>query len=663
MSEHFPHLFSPHKLRHLTLKNRINFGTHSANMAVEGRLGERGLNYYLERARGGAAMICVEPLPAHPVAVNTRGQFNLDDQDATRRFRRLTDAVHAFDTVIMQQIFHIGAHADSENSHLPAWAPSAIQSDKHNAAAHAMTGAEVEETLAAFVNCAWRIRECGFDGVEINAGYDSLIPSFWAAHTNRRVDGWGGDFEARMRFSVELLRRVRDRVGDDFIIGLTMTGDDRSPGGMGLEARQAIARYHDDLGLMDYVAIKTGSYMDWTRVMPTFMFEGMEGAEAAARIKQVLKHAKVQAESRIRTPANAEAILSSGGADMVSFVRAQIADPYLARKALEGRPLEVRGCISCNQVCWGRRVRDTWISCLVNPSAGREFEWGSEQPTQALRRKHIVVVGAGPAGLEVARVAAERGHRVTLIDRNDRIGGQFRLAATQPSRGEIAQLLNWYFAGQIFRLGIDLRLETAATAESLIALAPDEIVLATGSEPAMTGRQRALPSMRRLPGVEAPSVFSVDDVLLGREGIGERVLVLDDLEGWLPAAGTVAYLAKRGHAVTVAIPGSVPMRALAASTADGPIRQLWADFGVQVLTDVCLVDWSTSQATFRDLRDGHESSRPFDSLVLATLNRPTDELASRLSNLPIPIHQVGDCVAPRTAAMAFKEGRDLGLRL
>ena len=173
MSEHFPHLFSPHKLRHLTLKNRINFGTHSANMAVEGRLGERGLNYYLERARGGAAMICVEPLPAHPVAVNTRGQFNLDDQDATRRFRRLTDAVHAFDTVIMQQIFHIGAHADSENSHLPAWAPSAIQSDKHNAAAHAMTGAEVEETLAAFVNCAWRIRECGFDGVEINGvGFD-----------------------------------------------------------------------------------------------------------------------------------------------------------------------------------------------------------------------------------------------------------------------------------------------------------------------------------------------------------------------------------------------------------------------------------------------------------------------------------------------------------
>jgi len=659
----YPTLFSPLQLRHLTLKHRINFGTHSPNMAIAGRLGDRHLHYYLERARGGAAMICIEPLAAHATAVNTRGQFHLADESSVPYFRRLTETCHAAGAIMLQQIFHIGPHADTENSGLPAWSPSGTLSSKYNAASHAMTSSEVEEVIAGFVESAHWIRESGFDGVEINAGYDSLIPAFWSPRINKRGDRWGGSFENRMRFSVEILSRIRACVGDRFLVAMTMTGDDRTPGGMDLAARQEIAAYLDQRGLIDYVAIKTGSYFDWTRVMPTFMYEGMQGPEAAGGIRSVLRHARVQAESLVRTPANAEQVLASGAADMVSLVRAQIADPHLANKAAANRPQSVRGCISCNQVCWGRRARDYWLSCLVNPSVGREHEWGGEEPPPAETPQRVLVVGAGPAGLETARVAAQRGHRVTLVDRDEKIGGQFRLAATQPRRGDIAQLLHWHYLSELDRLDIDLRLNTEADASLLAELGPEVVVMATGSVPAMDGRQRLLPAMRRLPGIEAGNVFSINEVLRGSNALGKRVLLLDDIDGWMPAAGTVAFMAQRGHAVSVVTSAAVPMASLANSTADGPLRRLWVELGVEVLTDSLLVEWSGAGARLRDTRDGEESLRAFDSLVLATLNRPDRAAEALLADGPWRFVAVGDCVAPRTAAAAFHDGRKLALEL
>ncbi|MDP6788714.1 MAG: FAD-dependent oxidoreductase [Rhodospirillales bacterium] len=660
MSKLFPHLYSPLKIRRVTLKHRLVFGTHTPNMSIEGHPGERHYHYYLERARGGTAMIAVEPLPAHPTGVLTRGQFAVADQTMVPHFRRITEACHAHDVVMVQQIFHIGPHCDPDNSFEATWSPSGTISFKDGTASHAMTESEIEEVIEGFVRTARLLRECGYDGVEINAGYLALIDSFWSPLFNKRDDAWGGTFEKRMRFSVEILSRIRKAVGDDFLIGLTMTGDDNMPGGSRVEDRMEIVAYLDQRGLMDYMPIKTGSYYDWARVMPTFLYDKMQGPPLAAAIRSVVKHAKIQTESLVRTPANAEQALARGWADMVSLVRAQIADPDLANKAAADRPEDIRPCISCNQVCVGRRFRDYWLSCLVNPAVGRETDWGRDKIRPAPAARRILVVGAGPAGLETARVAAERGHAVTLVDRNERIGGQFRLAATQPKRGEVAELLYGYYQGRLEKLGIDLRLETDWTARAVKSFGADAVVLATGSNPAMTGAQRALPHVDHLPGVDGDNVYSINDVLTGDETLGHSVLLLDDIDGWLPASGTAAFLAQRGHAVTLVTASAAPLMALARSLADGPMRKLFAELEIETIADTVVVAWSGTDARLRNVLDGEEWQRTFESLVLATPNMAETSLQQDLLGSGLEVHAVGDCVAARTAAMAIYEGARLG---
>ena len=289
-------------------------------------------------------------------------------------FRAITDAVHAEGAVVMQQLYHVGQHGDFDNSYQPAWSPSGLPSYHDNDGSHAMTDAEIVEIVDAFVAAAVRAQRCGFDGVEIFAAYHSLVDQFWLPWSNRRTDRWGGSFENRMRFSQEILRRIREEVGDEFVIGLAVSADPKSEAALQIDALCEIVQWHDERELMDYVTCGTGSYFDFSDLIPTFLFADKLGTPLAERLSQVVRHAKVQAESHVRTPENADAVIASGQADMVSIVRGQIADPYLVEKALTGRDDQVRGCISCNQMCWGRRYRDYWISCLVNPSVGRESE-------------------------------------------------------------------------------------------------------------------------------------------------------------------------------------------------------------------------------------------------------------------------------------------------
>ena len=663
MSRLFPNLFSPLTIRHVTLKHRLVFGTHTPNMSLEKRPGERHLAYYRARARGGAAMIVVEPLPIHPTAVVTRGQFHIPDASMVPHFRRLTDMCHAEGVVVAQQVFHIGAHLDIDNAFEAAWSPSGTASFRDGQGSHAMTGAEIEELLEGYERAAILLRQCGCDGIEINAGYNSLIDSFWSPLANRRDDAWGGSFERRLRFPIALLARIRKCVGEDFLIGLTISGDDNMPGGLDVAARQEIVAAIDRHGLVDYIPVKTGSYYDFASVIPPFMLDDMQGPPLAAAMKQAVRHARIQAESRIKTPANAERVLAAGQADMISLVRGQIADPQLARKAAEDRPEDIRPCISCNQLCLGRRSRDYWFSCLVNPSVGREYVWGEEPFSRAAVSRRVLVVGAGPAGLEAARVCAERGHVVTLADAQDAIGGQFRLAGLQPRRDEIGALLAGYYQGRIDRLGIDLRLNARLDAAAVLASDADAIVVATGSRPAGTGFQRALPQPPRLPGVEAPNVYSVEQVLSGIAGLGRRVLLLDDLNGWLTASGTALHLAERGHAVTIVTAAPDVALSLEASAADEPMRQALVRLKVASITSSALLAWTGGLARFRSLLDGEESERAFDSLVLATTNQPDRALLDALADSGREVHGIGDCVAARTAAMAIYEGRTVGMLL
>ncbi|HQU68147.1 MAG TPA: FAD-dependent oxidoreductase [Albidovulum sp.] len=658
-TETHAHVLSPITLRGQTLRNRIVFGAHTANMSDAGLPGPRFAGYLLERALGGAGMIVAEPMPVHRTGVLTRGNFLHSTDEVIPHFRKVTEPVKEAGAVILQQLYHIGAHGDSDLSFQPHWGPSGGPSYHDSDGSHAMTGAEIEELIAAHIAAAIRCQKAGFQGVEVWAAYHSLLDQFWTPWSNRRTDEWGGSLENRTRLSRRIIEGIRKACGEEFIIGLAISTSDAHDVLLQGEALLETVALHDATGHVDYVTCGHGGYMDFERLMPTFLYGEKLTAPFTEELKRVLKHAKVTSEAHVRTPENAEAIIASGQADMVSIVRGQIADPHLARKTAEGRAGDVRGCISCNQMCWGRRSRDYWISCLVNPSAGREFEWGGDRFTPAARPRHIVVVGAGPAGLEATRVAAERGHRVDLFEAQPRIGGQFRLAGEQPRRGQVLDLLDWY-ERQLSKLQVRLHLNSYADADDIRALNPDAVVLATGSLPDEDGFQRWLPAHDRLPGINKGNVWSPEAVMRREAKLGSEVILYDEGGHWR-GLGTAWALAERGHKVTIVTPETFIGKELARTSADIGLRPRLVKLGVSFLTEHLIAEWHGNGATLRNLLTGAETRQPASALVMSTTNRAFDPLSQELAG--IETHLIGDAAAPRQAPYAFHEGRKTGLSL
>ena len=657
----FAHIFKPVRLRHKTLKNRVVFGAHTTNMANLGLPGEQHLAYYRERAMGGAAMIVVEPMPVHPAAVLTRGNFRPDSDAVIDGFRKITDACHAHGTVMIQQLYHVGAHGDGDNSWHAHWSPSGGPSWHDSDGSHEMSEAEIEETIAGFVAAALRCQRAGFDGVEVWAAYHCLLDQFWTPLSNTRTDRWGGSLENRTRFSREVLRRIREACGDDFIIGLSINDEPDVEAALSREATAEIVALHDAEGLMDYVTCGTGSYFDFYKLMPTFLYAEKLGVDLAKRLKSVVKNALVTAESHIRTPENANTVLGAAEADLVSIVRGQIADPHLVSKAETNRADDIRRCISCNQQCWGRRSRDYYISCLINPSAGHEYLWGGDRLAAAERAQTVLVVGAGPAGLEAARVAAERGHKVTLAEAGPELGGQFRLAGLQPRRGQITDLIAWY-GRQLAQLRVDLRYNTYLDADDIAGFGADRVVLATGSLPAETGFQKALPHLTTLPGIELGNVWSVEVVMMGAARPGHSVVVLDEGGNWR-GCGTAWKLAEAGHAVTLVTPDALVGKELQRSATDWPLRRTLAQLGVRFVTDAAIAEWTKAGAVVVSLLTGRSEVLQADCLVLATTNVADTQLRRDLAARGITATPIGDANAPRNAAMAFFDGRKVGIAL
>ena len=655
----FARLTSPLTLRHKTLRNRVTFGAHTANMSVNGLPGAQYGAYLLERAIGGAGMIVAEPVPVHRTGVLTRGNFLAEDDAIIPAFQKILDPIKDAGAVILQQLYHVGQHGDSDLSYQPHWGPSGKPSYHDSDGSHAMSVNEIEEMISAFVAAAVRCRKSGFDGVEIWAAYHSLLEQFWTPWSNVRDDDWGGSLQNRTRISMRILEGIRKACGDDFIVGMSVSYSDSYSVSLTIEQTTEILALHDATGHLDYVSCGSGGYLDFEKLMPTFALGEKLTIPATEVFKRELKHAKVQSESGIRTPENAETVLSSGQADLVSIVRGQIADPHLARKLTEGRPEDIRGCISCNQMCWGRRSRDYWISCLINPSAGREHEWGGDRFSPVEKPKHVLVVGSGPAGLEAARVAAECGHRVDIHEAASVIGGQFRLAGEQPRRAQITDLLNWY-ERQFDRLSVRLHLNSYLEQDEVRAIGADVVVLATGSLPDEDATQRWLPQLGPLPGLENGQVYSAEDVMRREARLGDSVIVYDE-GGNMRGVGAAWYLAETGKQVTLVTPDPFVGKELSRTSADIPIRAKLAQLSVQMLTKHAILNWSGNEARLRNLLDGAEVDVPSSALVMATTNRAFDPLSEELTDLDVRL--IGDAQAPRQAPWAFYEGRKCGLEI
>jgi 2,4-dienoyl-CoA reductase (NADPH2) len=503
-ADKYPLMFSPLDLGFTRLKNRVLMGSmHTGLEDVENGF-DRQAAFFAERARGGVGMIITGGIPPNEEA---GGGSKLSTPAEAEQHRKVTNAVHAADpdVKIVMQILHTGALAGTPK----CVAPSPIRSRIGRYVPNELDAEGIEKQLADFANCAALAKSAGYDGVEIigSAGY--LLSTFLVERTNQRTDEWGGSFENRMRFPVEVVRRVREAVGPDFIVVFRIAAMDMLDGGMAWDEVVTLGRAVEAAG----VTIVSTHFCWHEAPVPTIatMVPRAAFTQVTGRLRAALSVPLITS-NRINMPEVAEAVLARGDADLVSMARPMLADPDLVKKAFEGREDEINTCIACNQACLDHTFTGKMTSCLVNPRACNETLL-PVTPADAARR--IAVVGAGPAGLSYAVTAAQRGHKVTLIDSANEIGGQFNLAKRIPGKEEFHETLR-YYRRMIEVLDVELRLGVRAEAAALTAEGFDEVVVATGIAP----RQPAI------PGLEHPKVISYVDAILGRRDIGRRVAIL-----------------------------------------------------------------------------------------------------------------------------------------
>ncbi|MFM5954666.1 MAG: FAD-dependent oxidoreductase [Novosphingobium sp.] len=500
----YPHVFSPLRIGHTTVKNRILMGSMHTGIEDLPDAAQRLSAYFVERARGGVGMIITGGIGPHPVAGH--GAKLLNDQDAAMH-RQVTEAVHAAapDVKIVMQILHTGPLAGTPD----CVAPSPVKSRIARYAPNELSEEGIEEQIAAFANCARLAKQAGYDGVEIigSAGY--LISTFLVEKTNQRTDRWGGSWENRMRFPLEIVRRVRAAVGPDFVFVFRISAMDMLQGGLAWEEVVGLAKALEAEGV-DVISTHFCWHESFVPTIAT-MVPRAAFTQVTGRLRKELG-IPVITSNRINMPDVAEEVLARGDADLVSMARPMLADADLVNKAFEGREDEINTCIACNQACLDHTFTGRQTSCLVNARACREVEV-TIAPTAVPRK--IAVVGAGPAGLAYATIAAERGHAVTLFDAAEEIGGQFNLAKRIPGKEEFHETLR-YFARMIQLRGVTLRLGTRADAAMLTAQGFDEVVVATG----ITPRTPAL------NGIDHPKVVSYIDVITGRAPVGQNVAIM-----------------------------------------------------------------------------------------------------------------------------------------
>lgn len=503
--EHYPLMFSPLDLGHTRLKNRVLMGSMHTGLEDMPDGFTRQAAFYAERAKGGVGMIITGGI--YPNAESGGGLAALTSPERAADHRIVTDAVHAADpdVKICMQILHTGPLAKT-----PACvAPSPLKSRIGVYTPNELDEAGIEKQLTDFANCAVLAKSAGYDGVEIigSAGY--LLSTFLVERTNQRTDRWGGSFENRMRFPVEVVRRVREAVGQDFIVIFRIAAMDMLEGGMAWDEVVTLAQAIEAAG----VSI-ISTHFTWHEArVPTIatMVPRAAFTQVTGRLRREV-NVPLITSNRINMPEVAEAVLARGDADLVSMARPMLADPELMNKAAAGRADEINTCIACNQACLDHGYTGKIVSCLVNPQACHETELVYE-PAAASR--HIAVVGAGPGGLAYAVVAARRGHKVTLIEAAPEIGGQFNLARRIPGKEEFDETLR-YYRRMIEVLGIELRLGVKATAADLAAEGFDEVIVATGIEPRVPD----------LPGIDHPKAVGYIDAILGRKPIGQKVAIM-----------------------------------------------------------------------------------------------------------------------------------------
>ena len=645
----YPTLFSPLERGRLRLRNRTVFPGHQTLYSRDGAISDRLRRYYVERARGGVGAVVVEGGAVHPTTLKFPDYLRFYDPEVMPSVARLVEELAEHDTRTFVQLAHSGSRMGTMDSRLPLWAPSDVRSANAVEIPHAMTHGDIRELLDGYRRSAGLVVDAGADGVEVHAAHEYLLGEFLSPHNNRREDEYGGSLENRARLLLEVIEAVRATVGDDVVVGVRMNGHDHRPDGNDNAAYVEVARMLDATGAVDYVSVTAGTSADNSDIVPPMAVPRGVNVPDASAITAAVEHAAVFVVGRITTPQEAEEVLAAGHADVVAMARALIADPEALAKARDGHADRIRPCVGVNDGCYGRLTAVRPISCVVNPAVGREDELGSGTTTPAGTARRIAVIGGGPAGLEAARVAAERGHRVTLHEAAEQLGGQLQLASAAPSRGDLARLVR-FLAREVERLGVDVRLGSRVA--DLAALEADVVVAATGSV------ARPLD----VPVADGAIVLTVAEAVAAAAGdvAGRDVVVVDDV-GHMPAYVPAELLAAAGAGVTVVSSSPMVGRALEETTRARTIRRL-RELGVQLSTGTAVDAVAADAVEVHDVLHRTPRRLPADIVVAAVPNRvPAPEEWLAVGDREV--HVIGDALAPRTALEAVREGQLLGRRL
>jgi 2,4-dienoyl-CoA reductase-like NADH-dependent reductase (Old Yellow Enzyme family) len=536
MTGTYPHLFAPISLGRREAKNRIMRVATTANLADRNRVGERLLEFYRTLAKGGVGTIVTEALRISAQEAYGPGALVVHDRPAVEGLRRLADVCHAEGALLIGQLNHGGRQHLASRVIPHMVAPSAVACPRSGGVPHALSTREVRELVEMYIMCAVHCIEAGMDGVEIHGAQGHLIQQFVSPFSNRRTDDYGGSEAKRLRFPREIIDGVRQRIGRRAIVGYRLGVEEFTEGGLGIEQTLEIARSLTADGQLDYLSLSQGNFNSIETHLPDRHWPILAFQDIQSRFKSKLPDVTIIASTRIQGPEQAERVLAAGEADMIGMCRALLVDPDWPNKARRGHAEDIRRCIACNQ-CWGWISGGEPIACATNPTAGREYQF--KKLVRAESPRHVVVVGGGPAGLEAGRVAALRGHRVTLLEAEAELGGRLKRVHSVPHYEEMRHLFD-FLVPQARKAGVAIKTGVRGTVESILDEQPDEIIIATG----------ATPSAPDIPGDGSVPVLTGDESvdLTGHEG---RNVILMDEDGYYWGAAMAESLAASGKQLTV----------------------------------------------------------------------------------------------------------------
>jgi len=651
-------LWTPLQLGPVTVRNRIVFSAHLTNYAQDGKPTEQHAAYYQERAAGGVGLIITEEHSTHPTDWPYEKLIHGFHRDVIPGYRRITDAVHRHRTPIFAQINHNGGQASSLYSRLPVWAPSPVADPLFREVPKAVDRHEIAEIVAGYARVAENCAEGGFDGIELQCSHSSIVRGFLSPATNRRTDDYGGPLANRARILLEIVAAVRAAIGTELALGVRICGDELIEGGTTIDDAVEVARMVEGSGHVDYINTSIG-----VATASLFMIEASMHIPPgyAMFIPSALRQAvdlPVVGVGRFKDPLQAERALAEGQCDLVGVVRGQIADAEFVAKARAGFTDDTRLCLSCNQECVGRMGLNRWLGCIENPRTGRESEGVGEARPVAVGRR-VLVIGAGPAGLQAAIAAARNGHHVTVLEREPHAGGQVRLAATVPNRAELGDLVRNQ-VHECGRLGVTIEYGVDATASEVERRRPDSVIVATG---AVAARPWWAPP-------EADWIVDVRDVLTGAAQPTGDVVVLDEL-GFHHATSVAEVLADRGCRVEVITPGMVVGQDLGITL---DLETWWIRAGAKgIVQSTELVPMGVEDdgdgghvVNLQHHPTGSMHTRTPDWLVLAVPADPADGLyhelraSAELRDRRVAVERIGDAVAPRRAHAAVIDGERVG---